>query len=80
MIGAQSDITYYSTHARSILNDTKVDPEKLMSYLANNKAASFSPSGILRIEVSDDGPINSAIGALEEIRASREGEGENVRG
>ena len=33
VIGAQSDITYYSTHARSILNDTKVTG---MSYWSIN--------------------------------------------
>jgi hypothetical protein len=56
--------------AIKLSENAKVDPEKLMRYLAENENASFSPSGILRIEVTDDGPIHSAIRALEEIRLS----------
>jgi transcription-repair coupling factor (superfamily II helicase) len=54
--------------AIKLSENAKVDPAKLMGYLANNSGASFSPSGILRIDVSEDGPIHSAIDVLEEIR------------
>jgi transcription-repair coupling factor (superfamily II helicase) len=56
--------------AIKLSQNAKVDPEKLMSYLANNEAASFSPSGILRIETELDGPIAAARRALEEIRST----------
>jgi transcription-repair coupling factor (superfamily II helicase) len=54
--------------AIKLSENAKVDPDKLMGYLAINRGASFSPSGILRIDVSEDGPIHSAIDALEQIR------------
>jgi transcription-repair coupling factor (superfamily II helicase) len=55
--------------AIKLSQNARVDPEKLMSYLAGNEAASFSPSGILRIDAADEGPIAAARQALEEIRA-----------
>jgi len=49
--------------------DARVDPDKLMDYLSRNEGASFSPSGILRVDISDDGPITAAINVLTEVRA-----------
>ena len=54
--------------AIKLAENAKVGPEKLMSFLAKNEGASFSPSGILRIEIGDDGAIISTQRALEEIR------------
>ena len=56
--------------AIKLSENAKVDPEKLMRYLAENEKATFSPSGILRIEVSEEGPIVSAMQALGEIQVS----------
>jgi len=55
--------------AVKLSQNARVDPDKLMSYLAENEGSNFSPSGILRIETSDGGPIAEARRALEEIRA-----------
>lgn len=55
--------------AIKLSENAKVDPEKLTGYLAANEGSSFSPSGILRVNVTGDGPIHAAIGALTEIRA-----------
>ena len=55
--------------AIKLSQNAKVDPDKLMGYLAKNQGASFSPSGILRIDVADEGPISAARNALDEIRA-----------
>ena len=46
----------------------KVAPEKLMDYLSKNKGASFSPSGILRIDADGD-PITAAREALDQVRS-----------
>jgi transcription-repair coupling factor (superfamily II helicase) len=53
--------------AIKLSQNAKVDPEKLMAYLARNEASSFSPSGILRVDTTSDGPISAAHQALEEI-------------
>jgi hypothetical protein len=37
--------------------------------LSENAGASFSPSGILRVEAGDDGAIGAARKALDEIKA-----------
>jgi transcription-repair coupling factor (superfamily II helicase) len=55
--------------AIKLSQNAKVDPDKLMRYLSENAGASFSPSGILRVEASDDGPIGAARTALDEIKA-----------
>ncbi len=55
--------------AIKLSQNAKVDPEKLMAFLSANEGASFSPSGILRVEVVDDGPINAANQALMDISA-----------
>ncbi len=55
--------------AIKLSENAKVDPDKLMSYLAENKNASFSPSGILRVEAGGSGPIAAARQALEGVRA-----------
>ncbi len=55
--------------AIKLSESAKVDPEKLMSFLSEDKTASFSPSGILRVEVSRQGPIAAAMQALEGVRA-----------
>ena len=57
-----------SSVAIKLSQNAKVDPDKLAAYLSRNEGASFSPSGILRVEASDDGPIGAASQALEEIR------------
>ena len=54
--------------AIKLSQNARVDPEKLMDYLARNEGANFSPSGILRIETEGDSPIAAARDALEEIR------------
>ncbi|PYT00414.1 MAG: transcription-repair coupling factor [Acidobacteria bacterium] len=54
--------------AIKLSQNARVDPDRLMAFLAENETASFSPSGILRIEVGDDGPIAAARDALEGIR------------
>jgi transcription-repair coupling factor (superfamily II helicase) len=56
-----------SSVAIKLSQNAKVDPDKLAAYLSSNEGASFSPSGILRVE-AEDGPIISASRALEEIR------------
>ncbi|HEX6126672.1 MAG TPA: TRCF domain-containing protein, partial [Pyrinomonadaceae bacterium] len=55
--------------AIKLSESAKVAPEKLMDYLSQNERASFSPSGILRIEVDSSGPIATARQALEDVRA-----------
>lgn len=47
--------------------NSKVDPEKLMAFLAQHEKASFSPNGILRIEAAEN-LIESARSILEEIK------------
>ncbi len=54
--------------AIKLSENAKVDPDKLMSYLAENKSASFSPSGILRVDAAGPGPISAAREALEGVR------------
>jgi transcription-repair coupling factor (superfamily II helicase) len=46
---------------------TKVDPERLMKVVEDDAAASFSPSGILRIEAGDENPLLTAIRLIESI-------------
>ncbi|NOT47808.1 MAG: transcription-repair coupling factor, partial [Acidobacteria bacterium] len=46
-----------------------VSPEKLMEYLGDNPAASFSPNGILRIAADADDSIRSVRNLLETIRS-----------
>ncbi len=53
--------------AIKLSQNAKADPDKLMRYLSENEGASFSPSGILRIENVSDGPIAAARDALEKI-------------
>ncbi|HMJ08965.1 MAG TPA: transcription-repair coupling factor, partial [Pyrinomonadaceae bacterium] len=50
--------------------NAKVDPDKLTKFLAGNLAASFSPNGILRVEVDQDREslIDRARVVLAEIR------------
>ncbi|HLA95877.1 MAG TPA: TRCF domain-containing protein, partial [Pyrinomonadaceae bacterium] len=48
--------------------NAKVDPEKLMALVSENESASFSPSGILRVEIGDVNPIEQARSVLLEIR------------
>ncbi len=46
-----------------------VDPEKLMAFLGENEGSSFSPAGILRVNIeAGDDPIVIAIRTLETIR------------
>ena len=54
--------------AIKLSQNAKVDPDRLMQFLSKNEGSSFSPSGILRVEVADEDPIGTAKKALEEIR------------
>lgn len=47
---------------------SRVDPEKLMALVSENETASFSPTGILRIDIEDE-PINLAIDLIVAIGA-----------
>ena len=55
--------------AIKLSQNARVDPDKLMDHLARNPGSSFSPTGILRIEVSDGDLLGATIAVLEEIRA-----------
>jgi transcription-repair coupling factor (superfamily II helicase) len=59
-----------SNIAIKLSEKAKVEPGKLMDFLSRDQTANFSPSGILRVEVSEDGPIVTARRTLEEIRMS----------
>ncbi|MBC7898872.1 MAG: transcription-repair coupling factor, partial [Saprospiraceae bacterium] len=50
--------------------NAKVAPEKLMTFLAENERAVFSPSGILRAISGSENPIEAARRCLEAIRKS----------
>jgi transcription-repair coupling factor (superfamily II helicase) len=54
--------------AIKLSQNAKVDPDKLMDYLSKNSGASFSPTGILRIDADEEGPIIAARRALEAVR------------
>ena len=56
--------------AIKLSQNAKVDPDRLMEFLAAYEGASFSPTGILRVEVEDNDPIGTARKALEEVRQS----------
>ena len=45
----------------------KVEPEQLLSIVETEEAASFSPSGILRVEVGDEGPMVTAIRLVKSV-------------
>ncbi len=45
----------------------RVSPDKLMQFLGENEASSFSPSGILRVSIDEQNLIRSAIAVLKEI-------------
>ena len=49
--------------------NSKVDPEKLMAFLAQNQTANFSPNGILRVETVPESLIETAQKVLSEIQA-----------
>ena len=55
--------------AVKLSENAKVAPERLMAYLAEEPAASFSPNGILRMPADEDGPIRSVRSLLEQIRS-----------
>ena len=54
--------------AIKLSQNAKIDPEKLMGYLSGHEGSSFSPTGILRLDVSDGDLIGAALNILEEIR------------
>jgi len=54
--------------AIKLSQSAKVDPDRLMQFLSKSDGSSFSPSGILRVEVADDDPIGTASKALEAVR------------
>ena len=68
MAAALTAVTVGGSGIAGAQKNAKVDPDKLASYLSRNEGASFSPSGILRVEAEDRGPINAARNVLEEIR------------
>ena len=45
----------------------RVSPERLMGFLSSDHDASFSPTGILRVNADDDGPISAALRAIREV-------------
>lgn len=55
--------------AIKLSENAKIDPDKLMKFLSENEAASFSPSGILRVGIGDENPIEAARNAIEEIKS-----------
>jgi transcription-repair coupling factor (superfamily II helicase) len=46
----------------------RISPEKLMDFLSRSEGSTFSPSGILRITVSNADPIKTAAESLVQIR------------
>ena len=48
----------------------RVLPEKLMQFLDDNEGSSFSPSGILRVQIKTADPIATAYSALDVIRSN----------
>lgn len=56
------------TVAIKLGENARVLPEKIMSFLAENEGASFSPSGILRVPDQLASPIETAIRALNAIK------------
>lgn len=57
-----------STLAIKLSENAKVDPEKLMAIVSDVEGASFSPSGILRVETEGKSPLEHAISILRSIR------------
>jgi len=55
--------------AVKLSENAKISPEKLMEFLAANENASFSPSGILRVEKPDEDLIDLARNTLEAVRS-----------
>ena len=48
--------------------NARIDPEKLMEFLAAEPAAAFSPNGILRMPAADENPIAAVREVLQRIR------------
>jgi transcription-repair coupling factor (superfamily II helicase) len=55
-----------TTLAVKLSENAKVDPEKVMNMVAGEEGASFSPNGILRVEIERE-PIETAIRVLRSI-------------
>ena len=55
--------------AIKLAENARVLPEKLMTVLSENEGASFSPSGILRVNLNGDNPLRLAHSVLEQIGA-----------
>ena len=49
--------------------NSRVEPEKLMRFLAENEGSNFSPNGILRVVTDEENLIEAARRVLEEIRS-----------
>ena len=47
----------------------RVSPEKLLALVGKGESASFSPSGVLKVEATGSGLIEKARGVLLDIRA-----------
>ena len=56
----------------------RVSPDKLMEFLQENEATSFSPSGILRAKTMTAAPITTAMETLIAIRSESPAKNENV--
>ena len=48
--------------------NVRISPEKLMVFLSDNEGASFSPSGILRVNSDSQNPIRTAYSALSQLK------------
>jgi transcription-repair coupling factor (superfamily II helicase) len=48
--------------------NVRISPEKLMAFLSYNEDASFSPSGILRVNSDSKNPITTAYAALSQLK------------
>jgi transcription-repair coupling factor (superfamily II helicase) len=51
--------------------NARVEPEQLMDFLSKNESASFSPSGILRLNIGDENPLEIARNALTAVRRQK---------
>jgi transcription-repair coupling factor (superfamily II helicase) len=56
------------TVAIKLNEKSKIDPEKLTAFVGGNEKASFSPNGIIRLEIASD-PIESAMNVLLSVGA-----------
>jgi len=58
-----------NTVAIKLSENARVQPEKLMEILSEREGSSFSPSGILRVDIDSANPIQMARTVLEQLKA-----------